>query len=143
MKRTLVILVAVLLLASSFLVALAVAPAQVERVWRGAGLPPNAIRKLAAMLPGQVGTGLPEPADQPGALTASGTLEAEETQIASEIAGQVTGVLVDEGQAVEIGQPLVSLDDTYLQAQLAEADQAVLTARANLALAQAGPRPVR
>ncbi len=141
MKRTLVILVAVLLLAGSFLVALAVAPAQVERAWRGAGLPPNAIRKLAAMLPGQVVTGLPEPTDQSGALTASGTLEAEETQIASEIAGQVTGVLADEGQAVELGQPLVRLDDTVLQAQLAEADQAVLTAQANLALAQAGPRP--
>ena len=141
MKRTLVILVAVLLLAGSFLIALAVAPAQVERVWRGVGLPPSAIRKLAAILPGQVGIGVPEPADQTGALTASGTLEAEETQIASEIAGQVTDVLAEEGQAVERGQPLVRLDDTYLQAQLAEADQAVLTARANLALAQAGPRP--
>ena len=53
----------------------------------------------------------------------------------------MTGVLADEGQAVELGQPLVRLDDTVLQAQLAEADQAVLTAQANLALAQAGPRP--
>lgn len=141
MKRTLVILVAVLLLASSFLVALAVAPAQVERAWRGAGLPPNAIRKLAALLPGQGVTGLPEPTGESVALRASGTLEAEETRIASEIAGQVTGVLADEGQMVALGQPLVLLDDTVLQAQLAEADQAVQTAQANLALAQAGPRP--
>ena len=77
MKRTFVILVAVLLLASSFLVALAVAPAQVERAWRGAGLPPNAIRKLAALLPGQGVTGLPEPTGESVALRASGTLEAE------------------------------------------------------------------
>ena len=141
MKRTLVILVVVLLLAGSFLVALAISPAQVERAWRGAGLPPNAIQKLAAMLHGQVVTGLPEPTGQSVALRASGTLEAEETRIASEIAGQVTGVLADEGQTVALGQPLVLLDDTILQAQLAEADQAVQTAQANLALAQAGPRP--
>ncbi len=141
MKRTLLILLAILLLAACFLVALAVAPTQVERAWRSAGLPPNAIQKLAAMLHGQVVTGLPEPAGQPAALTASGTLEADETWIAAEIAGQVTDVRADEGQAVALGQPLVLLDDTVLQAQLAEADQAVQTAQANLTLAQAGPRP--
>ncbi len=73
-------------------------------------------------------------------LTASGTLEAEETRIASEIAGQVTQVLVEEGQPVELGQVLVRLDQAFLQAQIAEADQAVQTARANLTLAQSGPR---
>ena len=65
MKRTLLILLAVLLVAGFFLVALAVAPAQVEQAWRAAGLPPSGIQKLASLLPGQVVTGLPEPAASP------------------------------------------------------------------------------
>lgn len=140
MKRPFFVLVAILLLASSFFAALALAPAQVGRAWRVLGLPANQLDRIVARLPGQATTDLIVPAE-PAALTASGSLQAEETRIAAEMGGPVVQVLVEEGQQVEIGQALVRLDDSVLQAQLAEADQAVQVARANLALAQAVARP--
>ncbi len=137
MKRIVFLLLAVLVAAVAFLVALAAAPAQVEHAWRGLGLPPNAVKQLAALLPGQAATRLAEPID---ALVASSTLEAEQIEIAAEVGGQVTQVLVAEGAAVARDQLLLRLDDAFLQAQLAEASKAVQTAQAGLALAQAGPR---
>jgi HlyD family secretion protein len=140
MRKVSAIILVLLVLAVVFLVAVAVAPAQVDRLWRAAGLPPESLQRLAAMLPGDSAASLGQPAEPSPALIVSGTLEAEETRISSEIAGQVTEVLVEEGQAVEAGQPVARLDQSYLQAQIAEADQAVQTAQVNLALAQAGPR---
>jgi multidrug resistance efflux pump len=131
---------AILLLAGSCLAALVVAPAQVGRVWRVLGFPANALDRIAARLPGQAATNLIVP-EEPVVLTASGTLQAEETRIAAEIGGRVTQVLAEEGEPVKRGQVLVRLDDAVLQAQRAEADQAVQAARANLALARAGARP--
>ncbi|KAA3645513.1 MAG: HlyD family efflux transporter periplasmic adaptor subunit [Chloroflexi bacterium] len=69
-----------------------------------------------------------------GPLQGSGTVEATQIQIASEIGGRIVEVLVEEGQQVEAGQVLVRFDDVLLQAQLAQAE-------ANLALVSAGPSP--
>jgi HlyD family secretion protein len=66
-----------------------------------------------------------------GSLSSSGTVEAIEIRIAPEIGGLVTEVLVDEGDAVETGQPLLRLDDALL---LNQRDQAL----AGLAQAKAG-----
>jgi HlyD family secretion protein len=70
------------------------------------------------------------------ALTASGAIEATQVNIAPEIAGKVTEVLVEEGQAVSINQALLRLDPSLLDAQRAVASAAVDSATAALAAAQ-------
>jgi multidrug resistance efflux pump len=83
-------------------------------------------------------------ADKNGALTASGFIEATQVNIAPELAGKVTEVLVDEGQAVRKGDPLLRLDPSLLTAQRAvaaaqveSARNALLTAQSAQSLAQA------
>jgi HlyD family secretion protein len=73
-----------------------------------------------------------------GPLSASGTVEAVELSLAPEISGRVVEVLVNEGDLVTAGQMLVRLDDSLLQAQLAQARAALAIAEANYALAAAG-----
>lgn len=70
----------------------------------------------------------------------SGFIEGEPYKIASEIAGRVTLVNVDEGAQVTAGQTLVELDHTLLDAQIAQAQSAVETAQAQLTLAQTPAR---
>jgi HlyD family secretion protein len=74
-----------------------------------------------------------------GPLTASGTVEAEEIRIAPEIAGRVSSVLVEAGDVAAMGDRLVLMDDSLLQAQrqrtvasLALAEQTVAAAELNL-----------
>ena len=50
-------------------------------------------------------------------LTASGTVEAAEIQVAPEIGGRIQEVLVETGDSVNENDRLVLLDDTLLQAQ--------------------------
>jgi len=52
-----------------------------------------------------------------GALIASGTIAANDVKISFEMAGKVKEVLVDEGQGVKKGDPLLVLDDSLLTAQ--------------------------
>jgi multidrug resistance efflux pump len=79
-----------------------------------------------------------------GALKASGTIEAVDVNISPELSGKVKQVLVDEGQAVKLGDPLFRLDDTLLRQQrdaaaavLQASKSAALTAQAAYASAQA------
>src|SRR4051794_32282885 len=76
-----------------------------------------------------------------GALSGSGTIEAEDVLITSEVAGRVQSLLVDEGQEVTAGQTLAKLDPALLEAQHDQAAAAVAVAEANLALLKAGSRP--
>ncbi len=76
--------------------------------------------------------------DEP--LKASGTIQADKIRIASELGGRIVEVKVRRGQAVQKGETLVLFDATPLLTQLAEAEAAVTTAQADLALIQAGPR---
>ena len=71
---------------------------------------------------------------------ASGFIEGEEVSIAAEIAGRIDALLVDEGTLVKVGQELVRLDRALLDAQIAQAQAAVETARAQLAQVKAGAR---
>jgi len=78
-----------------------------------------------------------------GQLKASGTIETVDVNISSEVSGKVKEVLVDEGQTVKAGTPLLILDDTLLKAQqaaaqagLAAAKSAALTAEAAYASAE-------
>ena len=75
-------------------------------------------------------------AEQNGALTASGFIEATQVNIAPELAGKVTEVLVAEGQAVRAGDPLLRLDPSLLTAQRAVASAAVDSAKAALSSVQ-------
>ncbi len=70
------------------------------------------------------------------ALTASGAIEAVQVNVAPELAGKVTEVLVDEGQSVSENDPLLRLDPSLLTAQRAVASAAVYSANAAFASAQ-------
>jgi len=74
-----------------------------------------------------------------GVLEISGVIEGEQVTIASQVGGTVTEILVEEGDTVGPGDLLLRLDDTTLQAQLAEAQAQVGTARASRDLV-AAPR---
>ena len=84
------------------------------------------------------------------ALTGSGTVEATVAEVANDSSERFSAVLVEEGDMVKAGQPLVQLDDTILQAQLTQAQASLQAARGNLAAAQAAagrgagqPRPAK
>ncbi len=74
--------------------------------------------------------------DENSALTASGTIEAVQVNLAPELAGKVTEVLAEEGQTVLMNDPLLRLDPSLLTAQQAVAAAAVDSANAALASAQ-------
>lgn len=57
------------------------------------------------------------PAGRSGSLTALGTLEAVELTVSAEVTGRVVDVLVDEGDIVRPGDPLVRLDGSTLELQ--------------------------
>jgi len=71
-----------------------------------------------------------------GTLTASGSIEATIVNVAPEMAGKVSEVLVDEGQSVKTNDPLLRLDPSLLTAQRAVASTQVDSANAALAAAQ-------
>jgi membrane fusion protein YbhG len=68
------------------------------------------------------------------ALQGSGTVEARNIRVGSEIGGRIDKVLVREGDAVQPGQILITFDDKELQAALEQS-------RANAEKAQRGFRP--
>ena len=71
-----------------------------------------------------------------GPLQASGTVEAVQVSVASEVSGRVQEVLVGEGQVVEAGAVLLRLDSRLLEAQreLAQAGGEAAVAAAQLEL---------
>ncbi|MCC7368275.1 MAG: efflux RND transporter periplasmic adaptor subunit [Chloroflexi bacterium] len=58
-----------------------------------------------------------------GMMTASGTLEADEVLVSSEVSGRILG-LAREGDTVQAGQSLVRLDDSLVQLQIRQVDAA-------------------
>jgi HlyD family secretion protein len=71
-----------------------------------------------------------------GKLHASGTIEAVQVDVSPEMSGKVRDALVDEGQAVKTGDPLLNLDDTMLKAQRDVAQAGVDSANNALASAE-------
>jgi multidrug resistance efflux pump len=59
----------------------------------------------------------------PGALTASGTLEADEVLVGSEVSGRIVS-LAQEGQSVQAGQIVAGLDSSLVQIQIRQSDAA-------------------
>jgi len=74
-------------------------------------------------------------------LIASGTIEGTQVSIVSEFGGRIVRLDAREGDEVQAGQPLVWLDTSLLQAQMGQAQAAVLAAQANLANVEAGTHP--
>lgn len=73
-----------------------------------------------------------------GPLTASGTVEAIDVQISSELPGKVSSVAAAEGQVVKAGDELFTIDGTLLEAQRAVAQanyDSALTGQQSAALA--------
>jgi HlyD family secretion protein len=78
--------------------------------------------------------------DETGSLEASGTVEAVEIIIAPEIlGGQISEVLVEEGDIVYEGDTLVRFVDEMLQAQFEQVEAALAQAQANYQLIAAQP----
>ncbi|HEX2997868.1 MAG TPA: biotin/lipoyl-binding protein, partial [Anaerolineales bacterium] len=82
--------------------------------------------------------------DDNSTLLASGTIEATIVNVSPEMSGKVKEVLVEEGQPVKAGDPIIVLDDSLLAAQRAvaqsgvdSAQDALQSAQSALALAQA------
>ena len=71
-----------------------------------------------------------------GVLTASGSIESTTVNVAPEMAGKVVEVLVDEGQSVQTGDPLLRLDDSLLQSEKQTAQTALDSANAAVRTAQ-------
>ena len=72
-----------------------------------------------------------------GGLKASGTIESVTVNVSPEMAGKVAQVLVEEGQLVTTGDPLLSLDGSLLTAQRAVASAQADSANASLNTANA------
>ncbi len=71
-----------------------------------------------------------------------GTIEATETVISAQLAGQLVELTVDEGDAVEAGQLLARIDDKVYRAQLAQAQAASRAAASQQAVLNAGLKGV-
>ena len=76
-----------------------------------------------------------------GAIEASGTIEATETDVAAKVPGIVLSVRVTEGMTVSRGDTVALIDHADLDWQLAQAAAGEDLARANLRLALNGPQP--
>ena len=80
-------------------------------------------------------------ATQPHEIRLYGTLEASTFHAMSQIQGRVTQVLVEQGDWVEQDQPLIQLDPTDAQAQIAAAQDALQAAQAARDAVAAPPSP--
>ncbi len=78
--------------------------------------------------------------NNPEVISASGTIEAVEVNVASKTAGQVDRLLVEEGARVQNGDILAAIDSTSLEIQLRQAEAGVALAEAQLELLLKGAR---
>ncbi len=97
-------------------------------------------QQRAIIPPAFVRLGLLSAAPGSNTLAASGFIEAPTLDVASEVSGRITAVLVNAGDTTATGQALVEVDTTILEAQMAEADAAVALAEAQLTRINAGAR---
>jgi HlyD family secretion protein len=84
-------------------------------------------------------TGLPVAQGEIAAeVMGTGTLEAKvQTVVSTKIPGRIAGMLVDQGDPVKAGDPLLRLDDSEFRQQVAIARSALDAARAGVERAQA------
>ncbi len=107
-------------------------PARFDALWQQAHLPAAPLQRARTLLGQGAGAA-------PAEIRLYGVLEATETYAMSELPGRTASVLIEEGQKVEAGQPLLKLDPAEIQAQVAAAEQALATAKAARAAVAAPP----
>ena len=73
-------------------------------------------------------------------LEVSGLIEAVETQIRSQVSGQIMDILVDEGQRVEKGQMLCLIDDKKIKIQIDQIHAGLEGLQAKLRLFRKGTK---
>ncbi|GGD69462.1 HlyD family efflux transporter periplasmic adaptor subunit [Croceicoccus mobilis] len=76
-----------------------------------------------------------------GPLTLYGNVDVREVEMAFQASGRVEEIPVEEGERVEKGDLLASIDASQAQDRLRQADAELAQARASLAKLQAGNRP--
>jgi HlyD family secretion protein len=81
-------------------------------------------------------TSIPINSNTSNEINGSGIITANEFMIASEMAGRISDVFVEEGQTVKEKQPLFKLDDQIMQAQYNQAKAGLKTAEATLDASQ-------
>ncbi|HEX7588763.1 MAG TPA: efflux RND transporter periplasmic adaptor subunit, partial [Anaerolineae bacterium] len=74
-------------------------------------------------------------------LVFSGSLEAKQTRIASEVIGNVTRIAFEKGDTVKTGAVMLTLNDDTIQNNLLEADAAVRAAQSSLERVNEKPQP--
>jgi multidrug resistance efflux pump len=74
-------------------------------------------------------------------LLFSGTIETREIRVGSKVGGRVQAVLVEEGNEVQAGQPIVRFDVAELGAQRSQAGARVRQQQARLERLERGARP--
>lgn len=74
---------------------------------------------------------LNKPALPPGFAGANGRLEAKQVDIAAKYPGRIKTILVDEGDTVDAGQVVATMDTEPLEAQLRNAEARIREARDN------------
>src|SRR5437773_1023569 len=75
-----------------------------------------------------------------GTVQVTGTLEARQVDVSAKIAGRISSLLVNAGQAVTKGEIIALLDFPDLEAEARLAEAALRTAEAQLKALGAGPR---
>ncbi|MEP1385558.1 MAG: HlyD family efflux transporter periplasmic adaptor subunit [Paraglaciecola sp.] len=85
----------------------------------------------------QVWQKMQEPSVPDGIAFGNGRIEAVQTDISTKIAGRVDAILVQEGDLVEAGQIVASIETSQLRAKLLQAQAAVASAESLVASAQA------
>ncbi|MDZ4246363.1 MAG: efflux RND transporter periplasmic adaptor subunit [Dehalococcoidia bacterium] len=73
-------------------------------------------------------------------ISATGFIEAEQVSISSEVGGKILDITVGEGDWVQAGSKLASLDDNILGKQIHQAEMSLELAMANQSVVLAGPR---
>ena len=133
-KRILTVLLALSFAAIVvFFAAILLMPEQVEQTWRLWRLPPAPLAQMQSWL------GRAQPSSHE--VRVYGTLEARTIHAMSELEGRAIQVLVEEGDWVAAGQPLIRLDPTDVHTQIAAAEEAVAAAQAARDAAAAAPGP--
>ncbi len=78
--------------------------------------------------------------ENPNSLTASGTIEATDVNVAAKVSAQISTLDIDERSRVDSGSLIAVQDHSSLDIQLRSADAAVNAARAQFALTEKGAR---
>src|ERR1017187_2072691 len=78
--------------------------------------------------------------DNPNVITASGTIEATDVNVAAKVPAQIVTLYIDDGTPVDSGSLIAAQDRSELDIQLREAQRALDAARAQFTLTQEGAR---